>query len=377
MIRINTMKLLLLSMLVLLPASVHAQAEPATGTYVRAKVLHVSEERSAGFAGVERTEQEVTLEILSGPEAGKTIDMENGIVNNRNDMRLETGETVVLQVLTHADGTKNYLLRETYRVTSLLLLTAFFFVLGFVLGGKKGVTSVFGLGVSVAILILFVVPQIVAGANPLFISLIGSAMIAVSSIYLSHGFNRRTTIALASTVLTLVLSTVLAMLFVHFGKLHGMGTEESVFLQAGPLQDMNLRGLLLGGIIIGALGVLDDITTAQTAAIDELSRANHKLGFKELYEAGTSIGGEHIASLINTLALAYVGASLPLLLLFSMNDDMPTWVILNSEFVAEEIVRTLVGSCTLLLAVPISTWFAANAFANGNHTSARSCGHVH
>ena len=149
-----------------------------------------------------------------------------------------------------------------------------------------------------------------------------------------------------------------------------------MFIQTGELSAVNLRGLLLGGIIIGALGVLDDITTAQTAAIDEISKANPRLGFRELYRSGTSIGREHIASLINTLALAYAGASLPILLLFSINEEMPMWTILNSEFMAEEIVRTLVGSSALLLAVPISTYLAARAFAHGKHTRAAT-GHVH
>ena len=211
----------------------------------------------------------------------------------------------------------------------------------------------------------------------MLVSLIGSVGIACTSLYLAHGLNRRTTIALMSTMITLVLSTLLAVAFVHLAKLFGMGAEESVFLQVGTLQQVNLRGLLLGGIIIGALGVLDDITTAQTAAIDELSKANATLGFSELYRAGTSIGREHIASLINTLALAYVGASLPVLLLFSINQEMPWWVIVNSEFVAEEIVRTLVGSSTLLFAVPISTWIAAKTFAYGKHTNSKGHAHVH
>ena len=150
---------------------------------------------------------------------------------------------------------------------------------------------------------------------------------------------------------------------VRLASIFGMGTEESVLLQFGPLENIDLRGLLLGGIVIGALGVLDDITTAQTAVVDELRRANPRMTFRQLYAAGISVGREHIASLINTLALAYVGASLPLLMLFTINDAMPLWVTLNSEFIAEEIVRTLVGSSALLIAVPISTWCAAQAFA--------------
>lgn len=375
-----SMKNILLSIAFLLPNVALAQLEqPATDSYVRAKVLTVSAEKQEDneFTGIARSTQNATLEILSGIDAGKTINIENGIVNNRDDMRLQEGETVVMQRLLRPDGSVQFLMREKFRLPSLFMLTIFFFILGVVLGGRKGFTSILGLAVSIAILMFFVVPQIIRGSNPLFISLVGSFMIAITSLYLAHGWNRRTSVALLSTIITLTFSTLFALAFVHFAKLFGMGSEESVFLQVGTLDQVNLRGLLLGGIIIGALGVLDDITTAQTAAVDELSKANHTLGFSELYRAGKSIGGEHIASLINTLALAYVGASLPILLLFSINEDMPWWMIVNSEFIAEEIVRTLVGSCTLLLAVPISTWIAAKTFANGNHTNCKGHAHVH
>ncbi len=373
------MKYILLFVVLLVPTVVLAQQEvPVLDEYVRVKVLTVSpENQDADFGGVPRSTQDAKLRILDGVDAGKVITKENGIINNRDDMRLHEGETMIMQRIVRPDGTVDYLMREKYRLPSLLGLTFFFFLLGVLLGGRVGFTSILGLAVSIAILMFFVVPKIISGSNPLVISLVGSVGIAFTSLYLAHGWNRRTTIALISTIITLSLSTILAVAFVFFGKLFGMGTEESVFLQIGVLEQVNLRGLLLGGIIIGALGVLDDITTAQTAAIDELSKANNKLGSAELYTAGTSIGREHIASLINTLALAYVGASLPILLLFSINQEMPWWVIVNSEFVAEEIVRTLVGSSTLLLAVPISTWIAARSFANGNHTKAKGHTHVH
>ncbi|HYC80108.1 MAG TPA: YibE/F family protein, partial [Candidatus Binatia bacterium] len=127
---------------------------------------------------------------------------------------------------------------------------------------------------------------------------------------------------------------------------------------------LNLRGLLLGGIILGVLGVLDDITTAQSAAVYEIRRANPALPFKELYSRGLSIGREHISSLVNTLFLAYAGASLPLFLFFTAGDHpQPFWVTLNSEFIAEELIRTLVGSVALMLAVPITTFLAAYYFS--------------
>ena len=365
------MRKLFFILLCILPSFTCAQDfTPASDSYVRAKVLSVNLE------GSEEGIQYVQMQILNGEDKGKMIIYENTAISDREDMQLHQGETVIMQRLQRANGEVVFIMNEKYRLRSLWILTVLFFVLGILLGGKTGFTSIVGLAASIGVLLFFVIPRIIAGDDPLMISLIGAVFIACSALYLSHGFNRRTSIALLSTVITLVLSAILAVFFVWFGKLYGLGSEEAMFLQFGSLQQLNLRGLLLGGIIIGALGVLDDITTAQTAAIDELSKANATLGFKELYAAGTSIGREHIASLINTLALAYAGASLPVLLLFSLNTEMPWWVTINSAFLAEEIVRTLVGSCTLLLAVPISTWIAAKSFAYGNHTNVRG-GHSH
>ncbi len=153
----------------------------------------------------------------------------------------------------------------------------------------------------------------------------------------------------------------MAVAAVSFTHLFGMGSEESLFI-LGDLPGISLKGLLLGGIMLGLLGVLDDITTAQSAVVDELKQANQSLSFSELYRRGLSVGREHIASLINTLFLAYAGASLPLFLLFSLNQGQELWMIFNNEMIAEEIVRTLVGSTGLILAVPITTALAAYVF---------------
>jgi len=149
------------------------------------------------------------------------------------------------------------------------------------------------------------------------------------------------------------------MIFVEGSQLLGLGSEEAMFLQLDPSLTLNLQGLLLSGIIIGTLGVLDDVTASQAAVVDEISKANESLGFKELYKRGLSVGHEHIAALVNTLFLAYAGAALPLFLLFYINKTQPLWVILNGELIAEEIVRTMVGSSALVLAVPITTALAA------------------
>jgi len=346
--------------------------------FATARVEQILSERQDNAYGFDRVVQTVKFRFTNGPEEGEEFQTENVILNDRADMRLRAGETVIIDTQTNANGEVTRLIRDKYRLPNLLWLVAFFIVLTLIFGGLTGITSIAGLAVSVAILMLYVIPRIVAGSDPLTTSLVGSVAIACTSLYLAHGFNRRTSVALLSTIVTLGLSALMAVAFVYAAKLFGFGSEESLFLQTGLLENVNLRGLLLGGMIIGCLGVLDDVTTAQTAAIAEIAKASPALPFRDLLKAGKSVGKEHIASLINTLALAYVGASLPLFLLLTTMNDYPLWVTLNSEFLAEEIVRTLVGSATLLVAVPISTWFAAKAFQGGRFQSeGRGHGHSH
>ncbi len=171
--------------------------------------------------------------------------------------------------------------------------------------------------------------------------------------------NKRSGIALGSTLITLVGAVIFSVVAVMLAKLSGSGTEEAIYLQIGSLPSLNLQGLLLGGMIIGTLGVLDDVTTAQVAAVEEIGIADVSLTRKELYKRGLRVGREHIASLVNTLALAYAGASFPLFLLFALEGGPPLWVVLNAEYVMEEVVRAIVGGASLVIAVPISTFAAA------------------
>ncbi|MBM3231557.1 YibE/F family protein [Candidatus Peregrinibacteria bacterium] len=361
--------------------SVHAEdaalnMAPPREEFATAKVIRILIEVDDDAFGFQRKVQQVRLRLTSGPDAGTEFSTENGILNDREDMRMSEGETIVVRKLIKSDGSVEYLTAEKYRLPTVIWIGVFFLILTVLFGGWMGLTSIGGLVVSILILALYVVPGIASGGNPMTISLIGSFGIACTSLYLAHGFSKRTSVALLSTLTTLGIAATLSIVFVHLAKLFGMGTEESMYLQSGVLQNVNLRGLLLGGIIIGCLGVLDDVTTAQTAAIDEIRKANPSLTPTQLWKAGLSVGREHIASLINTLALAYAGASLPLLLLFKTNEGYPLWVTLNSEFLSEEIIRTLVGSATLLFAVPISTWFAAY-FLRGGKGGSSSWGHSH
>lgn len=359
-------------------SAAQAQESRTSEEFSTATVVEIVSEKHEEEFGAHRLVQSVRLRIDDGPEKGREFEMENGVLDGRADMRLAQGDRVVVNRQTRIDGSVHYLLREAYRLPSLLWIAVLFAVLSLVFGGKTGVSAIAGLAVSIGILVWFVIPRIVSGADPLFAAFTGCILIACTSLYLAHGFHRRTSVALLSTVVTLILAVIVDVLFVRFASLFGMGSEESVFLQTGQFESVDLRGLLLAGILIGCLGVLDDITTAQTAAVDEISKANPSLSASRLRAAGRSVGREHIASLINTLALAYAGASLPLLLLLHAETDYPLWVTLNGEFFAEEIIRTLVGSVTLLFAVPISTGFAAYFLQGGRGGGRRSMhGHAH
>lgn len=344
----------------------HAHAQQSSvipgERFAVAQVIDITDEYDEVFAGINRTVQMLRLKVLSGQDTGLEWTLESGIIGDRADMRYDVGDKVVVEVITKIDGTQSFIMRERYRLPSLGWLLAAFVGLAFLCGGITALSSIAGLLVSIGVLAFVLVPRIVAGGDPLFWSLFCSVIIACTSLYIAHGFNRRTTVSLIATLVTLALAAIAAILAVHMSSLFGIGTEEAFLLQTGPLEGINFRGLLLGGILIGTLGVLDDITTAQVASIAEIAHHNPRLCFQQLFLSGSRIGREHIASLINTLALAYAGASLPLLLLFQTNDSWPFWVTLNSEFLAEEIVRTLIGSATLLLAVPISTWLAAYYF---------------
>ncbi len=330
-------------------------------TYAKGEVAEILEDTVLDIEGYKQPYQKVKVEVTSGDDKGSFFEHEFQLpVNNRDPEKLHVGEKVVVVKVTR-EGESEFYIAEKYRLPSVIWVFLGFFLLAIVFGGWKGFTSTLGLGISLIIIVSFIIPQIVAGRSPVLISLIGGLFIMLFSLYLAHGFNKRTSVALAGTMITLFLAAGLSMLVVSFTKLFGMGSEESLSLLMGPLQNINLRGLYLGGIIIGALGVLDDITTAQSATVQEIHRADSSLSTTELYKRGSSVGREHIASLVNTLALAYVGASLPVMLIFT-KVDFPLWVTLNSEFLVEEIMRTLVGSIALILAVPITTYLAAVVF---------------
>lgn len=348
-----------------LGAPVRAEnASPDVGftqpTYALAKVTGIIGEKEVSTEGGSTWQQRVRIRFLNGQEKGEELSVDHGgEIQVQGQQKVRKGERVVVVGVDSPDGA-TYYIADTYRLGRVAWIAGVFMALVVLLGQwKRGAGSILGLAASVGILLLWIIPRIVAGENALWTTVTGSTAIAVVTLYLAHGFRARTSIALAGTLLTLGAAALLSVAFVHFARLYGNGSEDAFFLQAGPAAALDLRGILLAGVLIGVLGVLDDITTGTAAAVDEIHEANKRLSRRELFRRGLSVGREHIASLVNTLALAYVGASFPLFLLLTTNNPQPLWSVVNSERISEEIIRTLVGSTALLLAVPLTTALAA------------------
>ncbi|MGH9010668.1 MAG: YibE/F family protein, partial [Acidimicrobiia bacterium] len=291
-----------------------------------------------------------TVRIRTGPHRGDTVDLE-AAVSDGYGYRLDPGDKIVIALVGGDVPGAGWYFEDFARRRPMIFLALIFAAAVALLGRWRGAFSLLGLAFSLVMLVRFVLPSILEGNDPVAVAVVGAAAIMFVALYLAHGFNVRTTSAVAGTLASLLVIGVLAGLFVGATELTGLASEEGGFLQALS-GNIDLHGLLLGGIVIGSLGVLDDVTVTQASAVWELSLANTSYGFRQLYTAAIRIGRDHVASTVNTLVLAYAGASLPLLILFTLS-NRPLGDVLTGEIVAEEVVRTLVGSIGLVAAVPI------------------------
>ncbi|MFD7874589.1 YibE/F family protein [Streptomyces sp. NPDC059766] len=301
-----------------------------------------------------RTCKKATIEVGTGSDKGRTF---TEIIQPDQSRQLHEGEKVVVAYEPSAPKDLQYSVTDVNRRIPVTLLAGVFALAVVVVGRLRGVMALVALAISFLILNFFILPAILQGSNPLVVAVVGSSAIMLIALYLCHGLSARTSVAVLGTLISLVLIGVLGSLFVDWGSLTG-NTDDNTGLIHGLYPSIDLSGLLLAGIIIGSLGVLDDVTVTQTSAVWELHEANPSMGWRSLYRAAIRIGRDHIASVVNTLVLAYAGAALPLLLLFSIAQSS-IGTVANSELVAEEIVRTLVGSIGLVASVPVTTALAA------------------
>ncbi|MFF3605244.1 YibE/F family protein [Streptomyces sp. NPDC002463] len=298
--------------------------------------------------------EKATVEVTTGPDQGRRF---VEIVQPDAPRQLDEGQGVVVAYAPDAPHDLQYSVTDVNRKLPLALLAGIFAVAVVVVGRMRGVMALVALAVSFLVLTYFILPAILEGSNPLVVAVVGSSAIMLIALYMCHGLSARTSVAVLGTLISLLLIGLLGSLFVGWTSLSG-NTDDYTGLIHGLYPEIDMSGLLLAGIIIGSLGVLDDVTVTQTSAVWELHQADPGMGPRGLYRAGIRIGRDHIASVVNTLVLAYAGAALPLLLLFSIaQSSMGT--VANSELVAEEIVRTLVGSIGLVASVPVTTALAA------------------
>jgi uncharacterized membrane protein len=340
----------------------HVESQIAQGIAVdteSAKVDGVEESFCQGFA-TQRC-QLVKARIESGAEAGKRIELQLSAGGLDPDVdpgdRIRVAKAPKPPKGAPAVAGTGYSLYDFERRGPMLILAALFGLVVLVFARWRGALSLAGLAISLALVLVFVVPAILDGRSPLLVAVVGSLAVALITIPLAHGWGPKSLAALLGTAASLILTALLALLFTDLTHLTGLSSEEAVFLQIGNA-DVSLQGLLLAGMVIGALGVLDDVTISQASTVLALRRANPGLALRRLFGLALDVGRDHVSATVNTLVLAYVGAALPILLLFSAADLGVTEAV-NLEVVAKEIVATLVGSIGLIAAVPITTGLAA------------------
>jgi uncharacterized membrane protein len=330
--------------------------------YIKARVLSVENQTTEAATSSEITIQQNIVQrtevlFLEGSEKGLKKEIKNGpIPVTLQSKQYQAGDTVLVLKSTLANQSDVYLIFDHYRLDALWILAALFAILTIVVIRLKGLLSLVALGITVSIVSFYTVPQLLAGVNTLVVLLISATLIGATSLYLAHGFTRRTTLTLVSIGIALLISINLSVYFIQFAQLFGLGSEESLYLQTGRFGDLNIRGLVLAGIVIASIGVLDDVASAQAATVEELNRANPNLTVNQLYARAMKVGGEHIASMVNSLLLVFAGASLTLFILQFASNQRPLAVTINTEMVSQEIVASLIVSIGLIMTVPITTY---------------------
>ncbi|MFH1712515.1 MAG: YibE/F family protein [Patescibacteria group bacterium] len=320
---------------------------------IKAKVTNVL---SDNF--IEGQQQVIFTAVADGQTY--TVDTAQSLLEGSR-YNIQAGKKVYLQMIKIDGEVSDIFLVDVVRVGSIFWIVLLFFLVVIAIGLWRGVASLVGLILTMLIIFGFILPLVIKGHDPVLLTIIGSIVILAINMHVAHGFNRQSLLAYSSTVVGLFLVWIFAEVFVRLANLSGIASEDTAILFfQNPQLDWPV-GILLAGIILGAVGVLDDIAITQGEVVLELKKANPKLTRKELFIRSMRVGRHHIASTVNTLVLAYVGVAMPLLLLFMTTHGVTTMRFINEELVSEEIIRTLAGTIALVLTVPIATLFATFA----------------
>ena len=322
----------------------------------RVEKITVEERRSVGDESWYY--QEFDFKVSKGSLRGETVGVKNGDLGNARTERYGEEDKLVVGYGETVEGEKYFYVIDYVRKSLLGWLLVAFVVVTVAVARKWAVTSLLGMGFSFLIIFRLILPMIIEGQDPVWVAVGGAVLIIPVTFYLSHGLNKKTNAAILGTIISLLLIGWLSKWFIEISHLTGLVSDEAGFFLIESGGGVDMKGILLAGIIIGALGVLDDVTVSQAAIVAELKETDKSLGWGKLYKKAMRVGHDHITSMINTLVLVYAGAAMPLLLLF-VSGGLSFGEVVNYEVVAEEIMRMLVGSIGLVLAVPITTLIAA------------------
>jgi uncharacterized membrane protein len=315
--------------------------------------------------GADVTAPDVTVEILAGERKGETLDgYLQGPSGQQELPRYEVGDAVVVNASAEPDGSF-ISVADLYRVPVLALLLGIFAIAVTIVGGWRGVRSLIALALTLAVVVKLVVPLILAGYEPALVAIAAATGVTIVTFLLTEGARMTTVAAAIGTFVALALTAALAVIFDQLARFTALrGSEDAVYLQGLGIHGLDLGGLILAGIIFGALGILDDVTVTQAATVDELHEADPRVSRLDLARRSMNVGRSHIAATVNTLVLAYVGAALPLIVLFAAGRQDP-FLIVSSEVVAVEVVRAIVGSIGIVAAVPLTTAIAVMLVGRG------------
>lgn len=337
--------------------------ELATSTVFKAQVLSVIKEQEQSRSnGQKYTQQDVLLKALDGDIKGQEITYYGiGDIDVLSSMYVKPGDKVFMLASPSIDGSTQYYITDHVRSGNLLLMCIIFVLLILWVGKKQGAKSLIALILSFVIIMAIIIPMILHGYSPVAVAVFGSVLILAVIIYLTWGWTQKSHIAMLSIIASLIVTGIASWFFTAFTKLTGTASEDIMSLLSVGTFVVDFRGLLLAGMILGTVGVLDDVIISQISSVEQLKEANPNLSSLELIKRTSKIGIDHLSSMTNTLFLAYAGAALPLLCLFYVKQEpfLSFSQIINNEMISTEIVRTLVGSICLTLAVPISTFSAA------------------
>lgn len=308
--------------------------------------------------------------LLEGPQTGEEVEAYlQGPGGQQDTTGYRVGEDVVVTFTQTGDGNPSFVaVQDRWRLPQLGWLVLAFVLAVVAAGGWRGLRALLALALTIAIVIKILVPLLIQGVPPVPVAVVLATAITILTIGLTEGFTRASVAAILGTAGALAFTALLAAVTIAASGFSNAVGQDLVFLQTAPGVGLDLRGLLLAAFMLGAIGVIDDVTVTQAAAVEELVKHAGLRG-RRLYASAFNVGRSHIAATVNTLFLAYLGASLPLIVLFAVSQQ-PTGLILNGELVAIEIVRTLVGSLGIVVAVPFTTliavWLTAGTDAAGD-----------